>query len=367
MGLISSKFLGLYRRRLILLALGVIFPVCLVRAGEVSRPQFIGLTNFSSFEPETTAGNRVLTSPWIQFERPWDELVVSWNAGGPPGIGLKIELRTAGDAGISPFLTYAWWAPQTNGASRQSARGQSNALAEVRTDILVCHSPMRQAQIRLTLQTNHAAAWPTLKFLGFSALDSRQPLSELPPNRAAWGKTLDVPERSQLGHAGASGWCSPTSVAMVLAFWARELGRPELDRPVPEVARGVYDPHLPGTGNWPFNVAYAGHFDGLRAYATRLEGLRDLEDWVAAGVPVVASVSFDLLNGRALDEGTGHLIVVAGFTSDGQVVINDPWPNPRKGFKHRQVFSRQSVQRAWCRSHQTVYLIYPETWPPPLR
>ena len=355
-------------RQVLLLALMLAFPTGVCKAAEaksVETRQFVALTNFSSFVRETVAGNRVFTSPWVKFERPWNELVVSWNAACPSGSGLKVEVRARGDAGTTPFLTYAWWAEQTNRYCRQSVPGQSNALAEVKTDILVCHHPMREAQVRLTLQPGDTEAQPALKFLGLSGLNSRQAPASRPPNRVVWGKSLEVPERSQVGHAGASGWCSPTSVAMVLAYWGRQLQRSELNPSVPEVARGVYDPCLPGTGNWPFNVAYAGHFEGLRAYATRLEGMRELEDWVAAGVPVVASVSFDFLTGHALDEGTGHLIVVVGFTSDGQVVINDPWPNPRKGSKHRQVFSRQSVEKAWNRSHRTVYLIYPEGWSVP--
>ena len=347
--------------------------VCLTQfclAGEspsAAASQFIGLSNFAAFGRVTNGSQVVLTSSWVEFERPWDELVVSWNAACPSASGLKIEVRASGASGISPFLLYGWWAERTNRYPRASGHGQSNSLAEVKTDILKCREPMRRAQVRLTFCAGDAGVLPSLKFLGFSALDSRQIPVDRPPNQAVWGKTLEVPERSQVGHAGANGWCSPTSVAMVLAFWGQQLHRPDLDHAVPDVARGVFDPHLPGTGNWPFNTAYAGHFAGMRAYATRLGGLRDLENWIAAGIPVVASVSFDFLNGRAVDEGTGHLIVIIGFTADGQVVINDPWPNPRKGFKHRQVFSRQSVQKAWDRSHRTVYLIYPEAWPLPSR
>ena len=152
---------------------------------------------------------------------------------------------------------------------------------------------------------------------------------------------------------------------MILAHWAGVLRRPELDVPVPEVARAVYDRNWPGTGNWPFNTAFAGQFEGLRAYVTRLADLREIEDWVAAGVPVAASVSFDLLNGKAADLGNGHLVVVVGFTETGDMVVNDPWPDPKGVNSVRKTYPRQAFLRAWARSRHTVYLIHPQTVRPP--
>jgi hypothetical protein len=80
---------------------------------------------------------------------------------------------------------------------------------------------------------------------------------------------------------------------------------------------------------------------------------------------VVASVSFDLLNGKPKDEGNGHLVVVVGFTRTGDVVVNDPWPNPRHENSVRKTFPRKNFIRAWERSHRTVYLIRPLPVAPP--
>lgn len=340
----------------------------LTTTAQTARPgpaQFIGLTNFSSFETASNDTAPILTTPWIKFERSWDELVVSWNVTCPPGSGVKVEVRAGGGTNETPFLVYGWWSEQPERQPRESVREQAVPLARIETDTVVCRQPMERAQVRLTLQPGDDQAAPRLKFLGLSALDSLAPPAAPPPNRAVWGKTLEVPERSQLGHPGANGWCSPTSVSMVLAYWSALLHRPDLDHPVAEVARAIHDPHLPGTGNWPFNTAYAGHFESMRAYVTRLTALRDLEDWLATGVPVVVSLSFDLLNGRPRHEGNGHLVVLVGFTPTGDPVINDPWPNPKKENKVRRVFPRQNLERAWQHSHRTAYLIHPESWPVP--
>jgi hypothetical protein len=181
------------------------------------------------------------------------------------------------------------------------------------------------------------------------------------PNRSVWGKTLDVPERSKFGYPGGKGWCSPTALSMILAYWSRELNRPELDVTVPDVARAIHDTAYRGTGNWAFNMAYAGSFDGMRGYVTRFDGLRQVEDCIAVGIPVALSVSFDLLNGKSEDQNNGHLIVVAGFTQKGDLMVNDPWSNPKNENRVRKIFPRERVVAAWQRSRQTVYLAAPES------
>jgi hypothetical protein len=130
--------------------------------------------------------------------------------------------------------------------------------------------------------------------------------------------------------------------------------------PVPEVAHACFDRVYNGTGNWPFNTAFAGSLPGLRAYVTRLSDIRQLEDWVAAGIPPIVSVSYDLLKGKAKDEDPGHLMVCNGFTETGDIVLNDPAHHPERGEVARRVFPRDNFLKGWARSRNTVYLLYPE-------
>jgi hypothetical protein len=147
---------------------------------------------------------------------------------------------------------------------------------------------------------------------------------------------------------------------MIMSYWSRRLGRPELDLDVPEIARAVYDPVWQGTGNWPFNTAYAGSYAGMRAYVTRMTDMAELEDWIASGLPVALSVCLNRLLGR---EGppSGHLVVCAGFTREGDLVINDPGARQNV----RKVLPRKNVISAWAFSKNAVYLIYPENAKPP--
>lgn len=328
------------------------------RPAELRGRQFLGWDRFDLWQRSDAAGNRwTLTSPPVAAGLDWNEAVLSWNAETPPGTGLQFELRRLAPAPETLWYVLGLWASSpTADCPRQSVRGQKDAHGEVQTDTLVLNAPARVAQIRVTFSRTATGVEPRLKFIGLSLLDNRAELTELPPNRAAWGRELPVPERSQVIYPeGVAAWCSPTSLSMLLAYWAARLNRPELAPAVPAVARAVHDPEWPGTGNWAFNTAFAGGFPGLRAYVTRLSDVSELEDWVRAGVPLAVSVSYNLLRGEPREPQDGHLVVVRGFTAAGDVVVNDPGA----GREIRRVFARPNLARAWATSGHTVYVVHP--------
>ena len=158
-----------------------------------------------------------------------------------------------------------------------------------------------------------------------------------------------------MGYPNGKALCSPTAVSMILGYWAQALNRPELDRPVPEVAEAIYDLQWKGTGNWPFNMAYAGSFPGIRAYVARFSDVSELEDWIAHNLPVALSLDYDRLRGKGPGPN-GHLVVLVGFTKQGDPIINDPGTSEHV----RKTFFRANLVDAWGCSRNTVYLIYPE-------
>lgn len=333
-----------------------------VKTNETRRGRaFMAFRDFTKFARAAgeQSGATVLTSPELDCDLPADEIVVSWNAQTPPGTGLKVEVKAFYEDHTTKWYTLGLWSKDGIGFPRESVKGQKDADGDVQTDTLVLERPAARLQLRITLHGT-AEAQPTLSFLGVSLTDSRCQPEPREPNRAVWGQELVVPGRPQTGYPGASGWCSPTSVTMTLAFWAERLKRPELDLPVPEVAASIYDKVYEGTGNWPFNTAFAGSFPSLRAYVTRFADIRQLEDWIATGIPPIVSVSYDLLKGKETANDPGHLLVCVGFTKEGDLVLNDPAHHPEKGETARRVFPRANFERGWNRSRNTVYLIYPE-------
>ncbi len=329
---------------------------------------FIGVTNFSGFARISTNpgdGQVVWLSPEITPRMSWDQLVVSWNASAPTGTFLEVAVAAKLPNGTrTKFYSLGRWTPDDQLFPRASVSGQKDADGQVDVDTLVLKHAAGAVQIRLTLGGTNGAL-PAMKFLGLSFCNTHvAPLRRVNASgaaTAAWGKVLPVVERSQQSYAGGNGWCSPTSLSMALAYWGSESNRADWKLDAPEVAAGVIDHNFKkATGNWAFNTAYAGGLNGMRAYVTRFNDISELEEWIAASIPVVISARYDLLQDGRKPDFNGHLTVCRGFTENGDVVINDPWTD-LKVESVRHIYKRENVVRAWATSHNTVYLVYPET------
>jgi hypothetical protein len=318
--------------------------------------QFIAFKSFSSFKKSAgDAPNEiVLTSRRIRARIAWDELIASWNAEMPASAYLKIEARAIYPSHTTKWYVMGLWSGDPKRHPRESVRRQRDDDGDVKTDTLVLKRPTEQVQVRLTLG-GESKKKPKLKFLSLALLDSKVSPTPLPPNCAAWGRILDVPERSQMAYENGGVLCSPTTVSMLLAHWSNELNRPSLDHDVPVVVEGVYDPKWTGTGNWAFNTAYAGSLPGMRAYTARLSDVAELEDWIARGVPVGLSLCYNRLRGKSR-QPSGHLVVCVGFTENGEAIINDPGTSKNV----RKIFPRANLIDAWAYSKNAAYFIYPE-------
>lgn len=323
---------------------------------------FFAFSDFAAFTRthDAVPHETILTTPELASPIPANEIVVSWNVDSPAESGLVAQARAYCGGHWTKYYTLGKWSKDGKTFPRESVNGQKDADGNVATDTLILTKPVEKVEVRVALHEGADGNSPKLKFLSVALLDSKSILTPLEPNRAVWGKELAVPQRQQHGYPGGEGWCSPTSVCMALAFWSKALNRPELELTVPDVAHAIYDRVYDGTGNWPFNTAFAGSFPALRAYVTRLSDVRELEDWIAVGIPPIVSVASGLISGDPTHVGPGHLMVCVGFAPNGDIVLNDPAAHLDKGQSGRKVFKRSDFITAWKSSKFTVYLIYPE-------
>ena len=278
----------------------------------------------------------------IEAGMPWNELVASWTVPYAETGAFRLEVRPSG---LERWYTLAVWSRDQ--ALRYSVKGQEDELAKLDTDTLILKSTMTSLDLRVSGER------PKTLTLSFANRAVVPPTAQA--NTSAWGATLDVPQRCQGDYPNGKVICSPTATSMILAYWAQQLGRPVLDEGVERVCSGVFDPNWPGTGNWPFNTAYAGSQPGMHAFVARLWHIGHLEQLVGSGFPVACSVSYDLLKGKgAKGVNDGHLVVIVGFTPDGDPVFNDP------GRKEvRQTYKRADFEAAWASSGRTVYVVHP--------
>lgn len=322
--------------------------------------QFIGTTDFSKFSLTTNElREQVLLSPLIKSRSPWNELVLSWNVAPQPGTSIHVEASAQVNDRTTKYYSLGKWSLDPQARTSASSSTQADADGAVHTDTLSLTAPASAARIRITVQGTNQTR-PNIKFLGFSFCDTRVTPDKLFAKSQVWGKEIATPEISQLAYPDGGGWCSPTSLTMALNRWAAVCGRNDWHFDVPEVAASLKD-HTGtlATGNWSFNVAFAGSLEGMRACVTRFSDMSELEQWVGRGIPVVISGRSDLLEAGRDYDSAGHLTVVTGFTESGDVIINDPATVPGKQ-SVRRVYQRDNVLRAWATSRNTVYLVYPE-------
>jgi len=315
----------------------------------------------------TTWERGTWTSPWTRPGFAFTELVPSWEARTPAGTFVQVQVRgRAADGSRSSWDTLGRWASHDTGFRRTSQGSQPDDLGTVATDTWKVPG-LTSWQVRVTL-LREAGSTRTPRLDAVGAMVSRLPATAAVPTSApgvARGTVLAVPKFSQMVHGGhfpqwgggGQAWCSPTSLAMVLRYYRALPSRKQTawvgDHParvVDHLARATYDYGYRGTGNWPFNTAYAAT-RVQQAFVTRFASLRDVERFIVAGIPVITSVTFGSgqLRGAPISSTNGHLMVVVGFTASGDVVVNDPAADPRQGESVRRVYDRGQFEDVWLR------------------
>lgn len=293
-------------------------------------------------------------NPNIDF----NEVIASWNVQRANGSALQVEIRAHGQDYQTPWYTLGKWSLEPSDAPRTSVADQEDNFAKVAIDTLVLKSLAKSVDLRVTLSSPKPnVSCLKLITLSFASTGSNV-LGESTVAHPAWGKQIDVPKRAQSDYPGGrSSWCSPTSVSMVLSHWSRILNDPSLDHDVPEVQSHVFDFGAQISGNWPFNAAYPGSLPRMRAYVSRFNQIEDLEAWIDKGLPVITSVAYSLTQGKPLSKTeAGHLMVLVGFTKEGDPIFNDPGHRDMI----RRPFKRADFELGWRYSNRTVYLVYPE-------
>lgn len=331
------------------------------------------------------------TSPLTELPFGASEVIASWNATTPSGTWVEVALQGVTDTGAdTDWYVMARWTrgDEDPDIQRGTLADQRDTRAAVHTDVLAMQNNylLTAIRVRATLhRLSDSTQTPEISLLGAacSALPDEPSVPVSQPGQAA-GTVLDVPTYSQhlhKGHypewnGGGQAWCSPTCTAMVLDHWglgpdAEEtawVDIPGENRPqVDHVTRYVFDYTYGGAGNWTFNTAYAAE-RGARAFITRLRSLREAEEFISAGVPLICSASFTAEELDGAGYGTnGHLLTIVGFDDDGDVVVNDPASQDEADdSKVRVTYRRDQFESIWLStSGGLVYVITPADHPLP--
>ena len=321
------------------------------------------------------------SGPWRPTPFFYDELVASWNAVTPANTWVRIEMQGRGAGRDTKLYTLGIWASGDGDIHRTSVPLQGDGDGFVAIDTFVRSKkalPLDGYRLQVTLYRRAGTgAAPTLRSV--AAMVSAAPAKyTIPSSTTGVVRDLLVPQYSQethIGHYpdfdnGGEAWCSPTSTAMILRYWgtgpdaaalAAFPGSDHVDGQVDHAARYVYDYNYDGAGNWPYNTAYATTYE-LDGFVTRLRSLAEAERFIAAGIPLVASIN-GKLPGFLFGSTNGHLLVIRGFDANGDVISNDP--AVFSNAEVRKTYARADFESVWLEgSGGIVYVIRP--WSTPL-
>lgn len=287
------------------------------------------------------------TSPEVATDFPFTELLPSWNASTPQNTGVIFEVRAreAASGVWTPWLYIGRWGRVLD----NDKRVVTCDWGTVHVDNLVLDKPADAYQIRARLESFDldASVNPSIRRIAVAysgRVDDDQRRAQLVTqpviDDTAWARDLDVPFRAQ-GVAPQnirSSICSPTSTTMVMAYAG-------VDRPTIENAMAIYDDEHDIFGNWNRATQRAGEL-GLDAWLTRFRNWDQVKAMIAQGTPVVAAIKFETgqFPSALYQETDGHLIVIRGFTPEGNVIVNDP-ASKDKG--ERVIYQADELAIAW--------------------
>lgn len=269
-----------------------------------------------------------LVTPVIEVPK-FTQISPSWNSKTTSDSSIELLIRIKIGENWTGYISYGIWS--TDGNNRGISENQSDDLVNVTVDrIFVYNDKFADAvQIKIVFRGNE----PKVRLIAFTT-DSDEEEDAV----GDYLKIIDnVPRISQIasGHKDSHSICSPTSVTMVLKYYGIPV---ELN----DVTNGTFDTGSELYGNWPQNSAYAGE-QGMRVYTKKCTSINAVKNFIARGIPVVASVvskEKEALDGAISAFPSGHLMVVVGFKMiDGveYIVVNDPAANSdgevRKDYK----------------------------------
>ena len=285
-------------------------------------------------------GYVILKSQFSQS--PFNEGLPSWNGTAPDNnSGFKIQMRFPYGASWSPWLTVGYWKSNIWSAYGSTSYGGGY----IDYDYVKLNSYQSSWQFKVIMtRTSAAQPSPTLHALSFFVSDSRTTTSVNIANIVNDNPAeIFIPTEFvyQYGVDPVIGGdiCSPTSVSMILKSYSIAVDPYQF-------ALDTRDPYFNMFGIWPRVVQNASEF-GLDGAVTRYRTWSEAREVLANGGRIAMSVGLPLYS--------GHLFMLAGFTTDGKPIVHDP----AKSNGYSYVYNKTSISQSWFNKGGVSYTFYP--------
>ncbi len=265
----------------------------------------------------------------------------SWNGTAPGDSGgFRVLIRVPYLTGWSPWLDVGYWK-----ANLWPSKTTRFAGGWIDIDILDLYYYADQWQFAVELKRNASSVTsPTLSLLSLFVSDSRTT-----QNIDYYAILSDKPEpifipttflaQYRLSNEIGGSICSPTTVSMILLSYNISVD------PL-QFAWDTYDPYWKIFGVWPRVVQNASEY-GVVGTVTRYRNWSQARAVLAKGGRIGMSI------GKPLYEG--HLVMLAGFTSNGDPIVHDP-ARTYDGYAH--VFNKNDLSHAWFDKGGVAYTFF---------
>ncbi len=306
-------------------------------------------------------------SPPLRPVAGFEQLLLSWNIDCPAQAGVCVELRVreSDERDWTPWLYVGDWgtslpAPlaleRERGRQLESQTGPKCVAADgakIDVDFFTSERTWSAAQLRIRAmasgdQLNRSVIVRRVALCFSRRTDEPAPSFTLTKEAI---RRIDVPFRSQKTERPeiAGRICSPTSVAMALAYRGLEVDTLAAAERIFDSAHDIY-------GNWTRAIQGAYSF-GAPGYLARFSDWNEVARHIADGTPLVISIAAKEgeLDGAPYPKTAGHLLVLCGFDEKGDVHVNDPAAStPQSG---QLVYRRDQLERVWMARGGTSYVI----------
>lgn len=265
----------------------------------------------------------------------------SWNGSAPGDSGgFRVLIRVPYLNGWSPWLDVGYWK-----ANFWPSKTTHFSGGWIDVDILDLYYYTDQWQFAVELKRNPGVATsPTLSLLSLFVSDSRTTQNiDYSAILADKPEQIFIPTtflaQYRLSNEIGGSICSPTTVSMILLSYKIPVD------PL-QFAWDTYDPYWKMFGVWPRVVQNASEY-GLVGTVTRYRNWSQARDVLAKGGRIGMSI------GKPLYEG--HLVMLAGFTSNGDPIVHDP-ARTYDGYAH--VFNKIELSHAWFDKGGVAYTFF---------